>query len=104
MKPHAHEMRDTPERELPFKDALIVFFGTILAVLIMALITGWLLEQANLNVKRQTDAAAAVMQTATPVVTQVAIAHPVPAMTEMDLSQRLVEPQPHSSVQSDNEG
>lgn len=49
---HAHDMRDTPERELPLKDAAIVLIGTVLSVLILALVTNWLLEQAHDNARR----------------------------------------------------
>lgn len=55
MKHHAHDMHDTPERELPLKDAAIVLLGTIAAVLVIALLTGWMLDQANINVKRATS-------------------------------------------------
>ncbi|MCY0964183.1 hypothetical protein [Parathalassolituus penaei] len=49
---HAHEMHDAPERELPLKDAAIVLIGTVLSILVLALITNWLLEQAHENAHR----------------------------------------------------
>lgn len=91
-RPRSHALRDTPERELPIKDALLVLAGAMLIMLGIALLTGWLIDASNEHLRQTaaiTTSSAATAQGA------VAVLKPQPPASELTLLQA---PVPHDSV------
>ncbi len=91
-RPRSHALRDTPERELPIKDALLVLAGAMLIMLGIALLTGWLIDASNEHLRQTaaiTTSSAAAAQGA------VAVLKPQPPASDLTLLQA---PVPHDSV------
>lgn len=57
LRPHYrdHHMPPEKDRDLPFKDALIVLVGVVAAMLLMAVITGWMLEATYEQAEQRTS-------------------------------------------------
>tara|TARA_R110001592_G_scaffold95242_5_gene274550 strand:+ start:705 stop:1079 length:375 start_codon:yes stop_codon:yes gene_type:complete len=92
-RPRSHALRDTPERELPIKDALLVLAGAMLIMLGIALLTGWLIDASNEHLRQQTAAIATTPAAAA----QEAVAALKPQSPASDLTS-LQTPVPHDSV------
>jgi len=51
---HDHHMPSGKDRDMPFKDILIVLLGVIAALALIAVITGWLLDATYAQVEQRT--------------------------------------------------